>query len=270
MTATAGPKPPATDSFEFIKAHQAEGIVILTVDRPDVLNAFHPPACAELGRALDRFENDPDQRVAIITGAGERAFSAGFDLHYAERHPELYDDPTFGSEIVRRTGREKPLIAAVNGVALGFGFELALACDLIVASANARFGLPEVKVGLVAIAGGVARLTRELGPKRALGLALTGDIVPAAEAYRLGFVNEITDGAVLDTAMIWARKLAANAPLSLTATQQLAYQSQDAPDLDAALDPRRYPAVRAVLASEDAQEGRSAFLEKRAPRWKGR
>lgn len=270
MTASTPPSPPTGDPFQFITMRSAEGIVTLTIDRPDVLNAFHPPACAELGRALDSFENDPLLRVAIITGAGERAFSAGFDLHHAERQPELYDDPSFGSEIVRRTRRGKPLIAAVNGVALGFGFELALACDLIVASANARFGLPEVKVGLVAIAGGVARLTRELGPKRALGLALTGDIVPAAEAHRLGFVNEVTDGAALDAALVWARKLAANAPLSLAATQQIAYQSQDMPDLDAALDPLRYPAVRAVLASEDAHEGRVAFLEKRTPRWKGR
>lgn len=248
-------------------------IVILTIDRPDVLNAFHPPACAELGHALDAFENDPAVRVAIITGAGERAFSTGFDLHYAEHHPELYEDLYFGSELVRRTSRSKPVIAAINGVALGFGFELALACDLIIASANARFGLPEVKVGLVAMAGGVARLTRQLGPKGALGLALTGDLVPAAEGYRLGFVNEVCDSggnAALEAALVWARKIAANAPLSLAATRQIAYQSHDMPDLDAALDPQRYTAVHAVLSSADAQEGRTAFLEKRKPRWTGR
>lgn len=253
-----------------IDSRVEDNILILTINRPDVLNAFHPPACAELGRALDAFENNPDLRVAIITGAGDRAFSAGFDLQYAEHHPELYDDLTFGSELVRRTHQTKPMIAAVNGVALGFGFELALACDLIIASANARFGLPEVKVGLVAMAGGVARLTRELGPKRSLALALTGDLVPAAEGYRLGFVNELADGPVLDAAMAWARRIAGNAPLSLAATRQIAYQSHDQPDLIAALDPENYSAARIALSSSDAQEGRAAFLEKRKARWTGR
>jgi enoyl-CoA hydratase/carnithine racemase len=257
-------------SFQYIEAAAHDGILTLTINRPEVLNALHPAACAELGDALDRFECDPALRVAIITGSGDRAFSTGFDLQYANEHPELYENPLFGSELVRRTHCRKPVIAAVNGAALGFGFELALACDLIIASSTARFGLPEVKVGLAALAGGVVRLTRELGPKRALGLALTGNIVSAAEALRLGFVNEIARADVMETAMEWAAKLARNAPLSLVATREMAYRSLDLPDLETSLDPAQYPSLRAMLASDDAHEGRLAFLEKRKPVWKNR
>ena len=245
-------------------------VAVFTINRPEVLNAFDPAACAELGAAIDRFENDPGLYVAVITGAGDRAFSAGFDLHYAEHHPEAYEDMAFGSELVRRLDRKKPLIAAVNGAALGFGFELALACDLIIAAPRAKFGLPEVKVGLAAMAGGVVRLTRELGPKRALGLALSGDIISAEDGWRLGFVNEISDGDALPHTLKLAQKLAANAPLSLIATRQMAYGSLDLHDLATALDPRSYPAVLQVAASEDAQEGRRAFLEKRQAQWKGK
>ncbi len=256
--------------LQFITAETDAGVVIFTINRPEVLNAFHSGVCTELGAALDSFEADNTLSVAIITGAGERAFSAGFDLRYAGQHPEVYDNMEFGSELVRRLDRKKPLIAAVNGVALGFGFELALACDLIIASSNAKFGLPEVKVGLAAMAGGVVRLTRELGPKRTLGLALTGDIIPATEGYRLGFVNEVTEGSALNKALEWANKLAQNAPLSMAATRQMAYRSADLPDLATALDPCAYPAVLEVAASEDAQEGRCAFLEKRKPHWHGK
>lgn len=247
----------------------ADGVAVLTIDRPQVLNAFDPGTCAELGEVLDRVEADDTLRVAIITGSGERAFSAGFDLRYAEQHPECYSDLDFGSELVRRS-RRKPLIAAVNGVAFGFGFELALACDLIVAAGQARFALPEVKVGLAAMAGGVVRLAREVGPKRALGLALSGEPVSAAEALQLGFINEVTAGDVLERARDWASKLACLAPLSLVATKQMAYRGLDLPDLATALDPRQYPAVLQVVTSEDAQEGLRAFLARREPRWKNR
>jgi enoyl-CoA hydratase/carnithine racemase len=255
--------------FQFINARVDDGVAILTINRPDLLNAFHSAACAELGQALDWYETDETARVAIITGAGDRAFSAGFDLQYAEQHPEVYSDLMFGSELVRRE-RRKPVIAAVNGVALGFGFELALACDIIVASDKARFGLPEVKVGLAAMAGGVARLTRELGPKRTLGMVLTGELVTASEGYRLGFVNQVADGDVMAVALEWAAKIANNAPLSVVASKQMVYSSMDMPDIVQALDPHLYPAVLTAIASDDAQEGRRAFLERRTPHWKGR
>jgi crotonobetainyl-CoA hydratase len=256
--------------YQFISVSSEQGIVTITLNRPAVLNAFHPPACAEVGKVLDGFEADPEARVAIITGAGDRAFSAGFDLQYAEQHPECYEDLMFGSELVRRTDRRKPIIAAVNGVALGFGFELALACDLIIATEKAKFGLPEVKVGLAALAGGVVRLTQELGPKRTLGLILSGDIIPATEGYRLGFVNEVVAGDVMEAALKWAAKLASNAPLSVIASRQMVYRSLDIALTNTALDPTQYPAVLAAVASEDAQEGRRAFLEKRKPQWRGR
>ncbi|UCV23610.1 enoyl-CoA hydratase-related protein [Ferribacterium limneticum] len=246
------------------------GIVVITLVRPEVLNALHPEACAEIGLALDRYEADDTARVAIITGAGNRAFCAGFDLQYAEQHPELYRDPLFASEVVRRANNRKPLIAAVNGVALGLGFELALACDLILASTKARFGLPEVKVGLAAMAGGVVRLTREIGPKRTLALVLRGEILSALEGKQLGFVNEVIDGDVMDVARQWAATLACNAPLSLIASKQMVYHSLDLPNLQSALDPRQYPEVMAVLDSADAHEGRHAFLEHRQPEWVGR
>jgi crotonobetainyl-CoA hydratase len=254
--------------LEFITRSVDRSVVTLTIDRPDVLNAFHPDACRELGTALDQFEADDALRVAIITGCGDRAFSAGFDLQYAEQHPECYSDMDFGSELVRRSDRRKPLIAAVNGVAFGFGFELALACDLIIATGRARFALPEVKVGLAAMAGGVVRLSREIGLRPALALALSGEAVSAAEALRLGIVTEVAEGSALDRAMEWANRLSKLAPMSLVATRQLAYRGRDLPDLMTALDPRQYPAVLDMAASEDAQEGRRAFLARREPQWK--
>jgi len=248
-------------------AHQ---IVTITIDRPEVHNALHPPACAELGSVLDACESSPDVRVVVVTGAGERTFCAGFDLQYAETHPQLYQDATFGSELVRRRAHRKPLVAAVNGAALGFGFELALACDLIVAGENARFGLPEPRVGLTAMAGGIARLMRDIGPKRALALVLTGRTVTAREGQALGFVNEVCAGSPVPAAKGLAEAILRGAPLSIAASLSVAYRSLDIPDLATALDPESYPLLAGLLSSEDAQEGRRAFLEKREPKWSGR
>jgi enoyl-CoA hydratase/carnithine racemase len=251
-------------------ASLVSNILTLTINRPAVRNALHPHACAELARLLDAAEIMAEVRAIVLTGAGDRAFCAGFDLQYAEAHPEIYRDTTFGSELVRRAKRQKPLIAAVNGVALGFGFELALACDLIVATESAKFALPEPRVGLAAMAGGVVRLSREIGLKRTLGVALTGKMISAIQGYELGFINEVAEGPAIEAALNWARAIAANAPLSVAATKQMAYDSLDLPNLMSALDPRSYPAVMQVLESEDAQEGRRAFLEKRTPLWKNR
>jgi crotonobetainyl-CoA hydratase len=257
-------------TFEFIEAELSDGIVTLTINRPTVHNALHKHACAEMGRVLDWCEAADDVRVVVVTGAGERAFCAGFDLQYAEAHPEVYKEVEFGSELVRRLDRLKPLIAAVNGIALGFGFELALACDLIIASDKAKFGLPEPMVGLAAMGGGVVRLTREIGTKRALGLILTAKQVSAQQGYELGFVNEVTTEPVLVTARRWAEAAAQGAPLSIAASKEMAYRNFDLPDLATALDPRSYPTVMRVAASEDAQEGRRAFLQRRKPLWQGR
>jgi enoyl-CoA hydratase/carnithine racemase len=257
-------------TFEFIRATLSEGIYTIRIARPEVRNALHPPACVEIGAALDAFEAEPAARVAIITGEGDKAFSAGFDLRYAEEHPQVYEDPLIGSEITRRPAIGKPLIAAVNGLALGLGFELALACDLIIAAPHARFGLPEPRVGLAAMAGGVVRLCRQIGTKRALGIILTARMVSAEEGVAAGFVNEVAVEPLMQAAQRWAASMAECAPLSLLASKEMAYQGDDLPSLAQALDPRSYAAVRHLLRSEDAVEGRRAFLEGRKPRWQGR
>lgn len=258
------------DVLTFIEVTVSDRVATLTINRPAVLNAFHAGVCAELGRVLDWCDEADDVRVVIITGAGERAFSAGFDLQYAEAHPEVYAEVEFGSEVVRRLDRRKPLIAAVNGVALGFGFELALACDLIIAAQHAKFGLPEPLVGLAAMGGGVVRLSREIGLKRALGVILTSKHVSAEQGYALGFINEVTSEPVLTAARRWADAIAVGAPLSIAASREMAYRNFDMPDLATALDPRSYPEVMRVAASADAQEGRRAFLQRRKPEWQGR
>lgn len=256
--------------FEHISVELADRILTITISRPQVHNALHPPACKEIGAALDRLEELADADVAIITGAGEKAFSAGFDLRWANENPEVLQDPMAGSEITRRARIGKPVIAAVNGLALGLGFELALACDLIVAAPQARFGLPEPRVGLAAMAGGVVRLTRQIGPKRALAIVLTGNMVSAEEGFRAGFVTQIADDTAVGCARRWALTIAECSPLSLKASKEMAYRYTDLPDMQSALDPRNYPAVMRVLASEDVVEGRRAFLEKRKPQWRGR
>jgi crotonobetainyl-CoA hydratase len=259
-----------TQDFEFIRLSQTERILTITIARPEVRNALHPPACKEIGAALDQFDAAPDLSVAIITGEGDKAFSAGFDLRWANENAFVYNDPLAGSEVTRRPTIGKPVIAAVNGVALGLGFELALACDLIIAAPQAKFGLPEPKVGLAAMAGGVVRLTQQIGLKRALGMILTSAFVSAEEGYRLGFVNEVAAGPVLDCARRWAATIAEGAPLSLIASKEMAYRSSDLDNLQAALDPRSYPSVMRLLQSEDVIEGRRAFVEGRKPRWQGR
>jgi len=242
---------------------------VLTLARPHALNAFDDAMVRALDRSLSAAEDDEAVRVVVLTGEG-KAFSAGFDLAYAGRHPEVYRNPSFGAEIVRRPLRRKPLIAAVNGIAFGLGFELALACDLIVAAGDAQFALPEPTVGLAAIGGGVARLSRQIGFKPALGIALSARRVSAGEGQRLGFVNEVAEGPVVAAARAWADRIVRGAPLAIAATLEIAYRSIELPQLATALDPQRYPSIAAVLESEDAQEGRRAFMEKRAPVWRGR
>lgn len=268
-TPTPGNTNVTTRQYEFVETHQADGVLTLLINRPEVRNALHPPACVEMGRCLDAAERDPEIRVVIIGSKGQQAFCAGFDLQWAQQHPQVYQDPLVASEIVRRPSRSKPFIAAVEGLAMGLGFELALACDLIVASPGAQFALPEPQVGLAAMGGGVVRLARQLSLKQALGITLTSRRVSAEEGARLGFVNEVATGPVLDCARQWAELILSAGPLSIAATMQMAEAATSMP-LEAALDPRQHPAVMAVLDSEDAHEGRQAFLERRKPRWQGR
>ena len=186
---------------EFHRTERDGRILVITIDRPERMNALHPPAQFELERTFSEFEADPDLWVAILTGAGDRAFSAGNDLKFqAEGGTRARPASGFGG-LAERFDRSKPIIAAVNGVAMGGGFELALACDVIIAEESARFALPEPRVGLAALGGGLHRLPRMIPMKQAMGMILTGRHVPAAEGLSLGFVTRLVpDGEALSAA----------------------------------------------------------------------
>ena len=255
---------------EYSLVEREGNLTIITINRPEVMNALHAPAHDEFSAIFDDFVSDPEQWVAIITGAGDRAFSAGNDLKYQA----LGGDMTRGSDtgfagITSRFDNPKPVIAAVNGVAMGGGFEIALACDLIIAAENAVFALPEPRVGLAALAGGVHRLPREIGMKQALGMMLTGRRVSAEEGKQLGFVNEVAPaGQVLEAAREWANQILECAPLSVRASKQAAMEGMNADSLEAAMN-GRYDQVNAMRHSADFIEGPLAFLEKRSPNWQG-
>ncbi len=244
-------------------------IMTVTIERPERLNALHPPGNAELGEVFDDFAADSDMWVAIITGSG-RGFCAGNDLRYQAEGGERVPMPRGFGGLTSRFDLTKPVIAAVNGVAMGGGFEIALACDLIIASDRAKFALPEPKVGLAALAGGLNRLPRQIGVKRALGMILTGRHVPAEEGKSLGFVNEVVPHDELaEVARSWAETICQCAPLSIRASKDVVYRSLDCASLEESMK-RQYDSVVAMRDSEDFVEGPKAFSEKRPPDWKGR
>lgn len=258
--------------LEFCRVEREGHLTIVTLNRPEVMNAIHAPASVELAGVFDDFAADPEQWVAIVTGADERAFSAGNDLKYQASGGKMsWPDSGFAG-LTSRAGLDKPLIAAVNGIAMGGGFEIALACDIIVASDNAVFALPEPRVGLAALAGGLHRLPREIGAKRALGMILTGRRVSAQEGAQLGFVNEVVPQAeLMAAARRWAEQILELSPMSVRASKQAVYRGLEEPSVSAALAAQnRYPAVAAMFKSEDFVEGPRAFAEKRKPQWKGK
>ena len=256
---------------EFCNVERDERLLIVTLNRPEVMNALHPPANMELEKVFDEFCADPDLWVAIITGAGERAFSAGNDLKFQASGGQMVEVPARGfAGLTSRFDNPKPVIAAVNGVAMGGGFEIALACDLIIASENATFALPEPRVGLAALAGGVHRLPRQISLKHAMGMILTGRRVGAREGFELGFVNEVVPAAeLMAAARRWAEQIFECAPLSVRGSKQAALEGLDHASLEEAMS-ARYDGLRDMLKSEDFVEGPRAFAEKRPPRWKGR
>ncbi len=254
---------------EFCLVEKSEHVLTVRMNRPDRLNALHPLANAELGQVFDDFAADDDLWVAIITGEG-RGFSAGNDLRYQAEGGQRVPTPRGFGGLTSRFDMTKPVIAAVNGVAMGGGFEIALACDLIVASEKAIFALPEPKVGLAALAGGLQRLPRQIGTKRALGMILTGRQVTAQEGFELGFVNQVVaHDELLDRANDVARQILACSPLSIRASKDVVYRSLDVDSLQASME-LDYDSVRRLVKSEDFIEGPKAFSEKRAPNWKGR
>ena len=253
---------------EFCTVTRQGRVTIVTLNRPDVLNAVHYPAQQELERIWDAFARDDDQWVGIITGAGERAFSAGHDLKYHASGAEQEALAKGFAGLTARFDLDKPIIAAVNGLAVGGGFETALACDLIIADERAQFALPEPKVGLAAIAGGVHRLPRTIGSKRAMGMLLTGRFVSAQEGYALGFVTAVAPkGQALAEALVWADQILECSPMAIRATKQTAMRGLDEADLQAAYH-ADYRAVLELKESHDYVEGPKAFSEKRRPIWK--
>ncbi len=255
---------------EFCSVEQEGHLTIVTIERPERMNALHPPGNVELGEVFDDFAADPDAWVAIITGRGDRAFSAGNDLRYQAEGGERVPMPRGFGGLTSRFDLEKPVIAAVNGVAMGGGFEIALACDIILAADSAIFALPEPRVGLAALAGGLHRLPREIGAKQALGMILTGRRVGAEEGQQLGFVNEVVPPAeLMDTARRWASEICECAPLSIRASKDVVYRGLAEADLEAAMR-TSYDSVKKMATSEDYIEGPKAFAEKRPPNWQGR
>lgn len=259
-------------AYEYAIYEKRDRIAYVTVNRPEVMNALHPLASKELGEIWDDFAADDDVWVAILTGAGDRAFSAGNDLKATAsgtgRLP-AGSSPSGGfGGLTDRYDLFKPVIGAVNGWAMGGGCEMALACDILVASDRARFGLPEPRVGLYAGAGGVHRLPRQLPLKIAMGMMLTARDIDAQTAHHYGLVNEVVPhDQLMEAAERWANEVLQCAPLSVRGSKEAAMRGLDMPLRDAIHG--EYEWIKRHRASQDVVEGPRAFSEKRAPRWTG-
>lgn len=257
---------------EFIVTQADNGVFTITLDRPEKLNAITPAMHVALAEAFDRFAADDGLRVCVVRGAGTRAFCAGSDLTAFSTDGGSPYPSTGYAGIAQRHDLTKPVIAAVDGICLGGGFELALSCDMIIATERALFGLPEPKVGLIAIGGGIHRLVRQIGIKQAMGPLLTGRNLSAAEGFAMGFVSEIVAPDALDAAIAeTCRQILACAPLAVELTKELAMWGLDQPTLATALTGQvEQPSFHRWLAAEDTREGPRAFAEKRQPNWTGR
>ena len=242
-----------------------DGILIVTINRPEAKNAMTMAAAQGISAAMDRLEAEADLRVAILTGAGG-TFCSGMDLKgFLRGERPSVEGRGFGA--LSQWTPNKPVIAAVDGYALAGGMELALSCDLIVANAGAKFGIPEAKRGLAAAAGGLIKLPRQIPPRIAMELALTGDFIDAARAFALGFVNRVVDGPAIDGAKELARRIAENGPLAVAATKQVVRNSFLWSD-DEMWD-KQQAILGNLFATNDAREGATAFAEKRKPNWTG-
>jgi len=255
-----------TDNSEnVVLVEQRDRILIITINRPEAKNAVNAAVSRGLADAVDRLDDDPGLSVGIVTGAGG-SFCAGMDLKAFARGENVVVEGR-GMGFTERPP-VKPLIAAVEGYGLAGGMELALATDLIVASKNGAFGIPEVKRGLVAGGGGLLRLPQRIPPAIAMELALTGDVLPAVRAHELGLVNVLAEpGQVLDAAIALAEKITANGPLAVAATKRIITESRGWSPNEMWSQQRRI--LTPVFSSNDAKEGAIAFAEKRPPKWTG-
>ena len=261
-------KPSLRENYQFIDVRRDGHLLEITINRPEVRNSLHPPAHDELDEVFDAFYADPDLWVAILTGAGDKAFSAGNDLTYSASGKPMYVPFNGFAGITSRRNMNKPIIAAVNGFAMGGGFEIALTCHLVVADENATFALSEVKVGLVAGAGGAIRLPRAIPRKIATDLILTGRRIGADEAAGLGIVNRVAPaGNALSVARELAADITAGSPTSVRLTLELMEDTEGIADtVDAVTAPTGM--VDELMFSHDAIEGMTAFAQKRTPIWR--
>jgi crotonobetainyl-CoA hydratase len=250
----------------------ADHVATVTIDRPEVLNAIDAAAEAELESIWRQIESSSEVRCVVLTGAGERAFCVGADMKNVSKSGLEYwaarRADGFGGIALRDT-LDVPVIARVNGHALGGGFEMVLGCDIVIAAEHATFGLPEARVGRMPLDGGMVLLQRQVPFKLAMGVLLTGRRIKADEAARIGLVNEVAPAAALDDAVQrWVDEVLACAPLSVRAIKQTVRRTAQLTAAEA--QAMRLPAVIAALQSEDGEEGVRAFREKRKPQWRGR
>jgi len=251
-----------------------DGIATVVIDRPQTMNAVTPEMRAELHRTWERVRTDPDIRVLIITGAGDKAFCTGGDLKHPIAPTASIAEQVFGMPAPRElhAGLDRcdaPIIAAINGYAIAGGLHLALACDIRICSDNARFAFSEVRIGTLASSGATQRLPRLVGQSDAMLMMLTGDRIDAQEALRIGLVSRVVPhGKLMDEARAIAKKIAGNAPLAVRATKRMINRSAELP-LSAGLEAERY-ASSLLNDTEDRAEGRRAFVEKRRPQFKGK
>ena len=245
----------------------ADGIMVVTLNRPEAKNAANKALAEGVAAAMDELDSNDDIRVAILTGAGG-TFCSGMDLKAFVSGETPHVEGRGFAGLTER-GPRKPLIAAVEGYALAGGLELAISCDLIVTADNAKFGIPETKRGLAAAAGGLIKLPRQIPPRIAMELALTGDFIDAGRAMQLGLVNEVVPaGTALDAAKALAARIVANGPLAVAISKQVILESADW--TAETMWQKQSELVMPVFVSEDAIEGATAFAEKRAPNWKGK
>ncbi|MFI5627742.1 crotonase/enoyl-CoA hydratase family protein [Nocardioides sp. NPDC051685] len=262
---------PAETSNEPVLVERRGAVALITLNRPAAMNAINADLSRALGAAIAEFAADPDLRVAVLTGAG-RAFCAGADLKElaAGRTVHDSDHPERGFAGFVRHFVDKPVIAAINGFALGGGTEILLACDLAVMSSEARLGLPEVKRGLVAAAGGVLRLHRQIPPKLAAEAVFTGEPLDPATALRWGLVNSVVPPErVLEEALELAERIAANAPVAVRASKRMMMRSATGSDWEPEMWEMNEAEFASVRDSQDAREGARAFADKRVPQWVG-